>query len=132
MNKTLILLLSAILGLLTVSCVTRVTAIPVDLTPIEYFQKAQEAVAAWDDYNTALLYYRTFIERYPNDAERVVEAEYEIAFLHYKMKEYDTAETLLKELVRKYKEPGSETLPRWPYSLAEKILSEIEETRSTP
>lgn len=124
-----ILALSAGIVFTLCACATSVKSIPEDLAPIEYFQKAQQAVASWDDYKTALLYYQTFIERYPEDANRVVEAEYEIAFLYYKMEEYDTAEKLFNELIRKYKSAGSDTLPQWPYSLAEKMLSKIAEER---
>ena len=43
--------------------------IPDNLTPMEYFQRAQDAVASRNDYDTAMVYYKTFKERFPDDLQ---------------------------------------------------------------
>jgi outer membrane protein assembly factor BamD (BamD/ComL family) len=99
--------------------------IPEDLQPREYFQRAQEAVVERNDYDTALFYYQTFLERYPDDIQRSVEAEYEIAFIRYKQDD-PAAGQLFEELLARYDAEGAELLPGWPRVLAEKLLEKIE------
>ena len=111
---------------LLVACATAPDSIPENLSAEEIFQRAQEAVVDRNDYATALLYYQTFLQRYPDDLQRVVEAEYEIAFVHYKMKDPSTAERLFRELLERYEAEGSQILPRWPRVLAEKMLAKLE------
>lgn len=108
------------------ACATGPIEIEEDLAPREYFQRAQEAAGTRSDYNTALAYYNAFIERYPDDSARVVEAEYEIAFIHYVQGDVETAESEFRALLRKYEQPGAEVLPKWPRVLAQKLLTEIE------
>jgi outer membrane protein assembly factor BamD (BamD/ComL family) len=120
---TSILLLSiALLG-----CESTPDEIPADMQPREFFQKAQEAVVERNDYDTALFYYQTFLERYPNDIQKSVEAEYEIAFIHYKQNDFASATTLFENLLAKYEGDGAEVLPQWPRTLAEKLLAKISE-----
>jgi len=106
------------------SCQSTPENIPEDLKPREYFQLAQEAVVQRQDYDTALFYYQTFLERYPDDIQRGVEAEYEIAFLKYKQND-PAAEELFRNLLARYDEEGAEILPAWPKVLAEKLLEKI-------
>jgi len=98
--------------------------VPEDLQPREYFQLAQEAVVERNDYETALLYYQTFLERYPDDIQRSVEAEYEIAFIRYKQND-PSAGKLFDDLLARYEEEGAELLPGWPKVLAEKLQAKI-------
>lgn len=108
------------------SCQTVPESISSDLAPNEYFQKGQEAFGR--GYNeTALLYYRTFIERYPDMTQKVVEAEYEIAFIIYKSGESEKAQSLFSAILEKYNAPGAEVLPAWPRVLSAKLLEIIEE-----
>ena len=113
-------------ALTLVACASGPIEIEEDLVPVEYFQRAQEAAGTRDDYNTALAYYTAFIERYPDDMTRVVEAEYEIAFIHYIEGDMETAESKFHALLAKYEQSGAEVLPKWPKVLAEKLLFEIE------
>ena len=108
-----------------VACQSTPDVIPEDLTPREFFQRAQEAVVVKSDYETALQYYETFLDRYPNDVQRSVEAEYEIAFIYYKLNDRERAEQLLNNLLQKYEGQGAEVLPQWPRTLAAKILNNI-------
>lgn len=106
------------------SCATLTGEIPEDMPAVEYFQKAQEAINSRNDYKTALIYYNTFLERFPQDT-KTVEALYEIAFIYYKRGDLEEAETRYSDLVSRYRAPGGESLPRWPYILAVKHLEEI-------
>ena len=107
------------------ACQSSPEVIMEDLDPREFFQRAQEAVVERSDYETALQYYETFLDRYPNDIQRSVEAEYEIAFIYYKLGDVATAEQRFIDLLKKYEQPGADVLPQWPRSLAAKILAKI-------
>jgi outer membrane protein assembly factor BamD (BamD/ComL family) len=127
MRKLPLLLLICV----AVSCQSTPEQIPEDLSASEMFQLAQEAVVERNDYETALVYYQTFLERYPEDVQKGVEAEYEIAFIYYKREDYKTARSQLKALLAKYDREGAEILPAWPKALAEKVLAKIEAETST-
>lgn len=111
---------------LTTGCSSTPSSIPEDLSPLEYFQKAQEAVSSRNDLKTALAYYEAFFKRFPEDPKRI-EALYEIAFIHYKLKEYDLAKEKFNSLLQIYKTPEASQLPRWPYTLTLKHLEALEE-----
>ncbi len=111
---------------LCASCASQPETIPEDLEPIEYFQRAQKIVSEDENYKLATKYYQTFIERYPDDIQRIVEAKYEIAFLSYKQGNYDKAQQQFEELLSYYEDEGSSVLPRWPQVLAEKVLNKME------
>lgn len=124
--------LSALITLLILSsCATGPVEIEEELAPAEYFQKAQEAAGTRNDYRTALAYYEAFLERYPDNAQQVVEAEYEIAFIHYVQENHDLAEREFRDLLKKYEKSGAETLPQWPKVLAEKLLFDIQAKKET-
>ena len=122
MKKHLLMVLS--LAAIITACYSTPDYIPEDLKPREYFQLAQEAVVERQDYETALFYYQTFLERYPDDIQRGIEAEYEIAFIRYKQND-PAAEQLFRDLLARYEEEGAELLPAWPKVLAEKLLARI-------
>ena len=124
--STPLVILSALMALLVCACESVPKNIPEDLKPIEYFQLAQTE-AGKQYYNSALVYYNTFIERFPDDVQRVAEAEFEIAFLYYKKNDLQTAKTLFTELLDKYEQPGGQLLPAWPRILSEKLLITIED-----
>ena len=114
------------------ACRTTPISIPEDMEPKELFQRAQEAVVEKNDYAKALLYYQAFLERYPDDLQRTVEAEYEIAFIYYKLNDTETAISRLEALLVKYESEGSGILPPWPRVLAEKILKKLTESAADP
>ncbi len=116
------------LFLLFSGCKTAPVVIPDEMTPAEFFQKAQEA-SNNGKYETALNYYNTFLERYPDDTQRDVEAEYEIAFIAYKQHNYTKARELFNEILKKYSTESSQVLPAWPKILSQKVLSEMEDTK---
>ena len=115
-----------VLIILAASCKTAPVVIPDGMNPAEFFQKAQEA-SNNGKYETALTYYNTFLDRYPDDLQRRIEAEYEIAFIAYKRNDTEKAKELFNALLDKYNTDASQILPAWPKILSEKILKEIED-----
>ncbi len=127
MKKTTSIAIFTFISLLVFfsGCKTAPVVIPDEMTPAEFFQKAQEA-SNNGKYGTALSYYNTFLERYPDDSQRGVEAEYEIAFIAFKQHDYTKAEKLFNEILGKYSTESSQVLPAWPKILSQKVLSEME------
>ena len=123
-----ILIVLLFLGFLT-SCRSIPKSIPEDLPTAKYFQKGQEA-AIQGYYEEALFYYHTFLERHPDQLQKVVEAEYEIAFIHYKSKNFDTAQKLFEAILEKYAQSESDILPAWPEILSTKLLLILEEKKA--
>jgi outer membrane protein assembly factor BamD (BamD/ComL family) len=115
-----------VVALFLPACQTEIPEIPEDLSQPEFFQRAQDA-ADENEWEVALHYYETFIERFPEDEENVVAAEYEIAFIHYKMEEYRTSRQLFEEILDKYEEDEEGRLPAWVRILSEKILDRVNE-----
>jgi outer membrane protein assembly factor BamD (BamD/ComL family) len=73
-------------------------------------QRAQEA-SDRNRYKQALQYYEVILERFPTNADLVCNAEYEIAFIHYKQNKYETAENEFNTLLSRYDTPDEELLP---------------------
>ena len=112
------------------SCATGPTVISEDLTPAELIQRAQEA-SDRNRYEVSLQYYETLIERFPLDIDNVIAAEYEIAFIHYKQKKYDTAKVEFTDLLERYNTPDEELLPPQFKILSLKIMDKIEEIENS-
>jgi outer membrane protein assembly factor BamD (BamD/ComL family) len=93
------------------------------LTPMEYFQRAQEASDS-GRYKLSMAYYEKFQEQYPAERDRNLWAEYEIALLYYKMGDNRTALDRFDALLDKY-EQGEPNLPAGPEILAEKVKTRI-------
>ena len=95
------------------------------LTPMEYFQRAQEASDA-GRYTLSMAYYEKFQEQYPDERDRNVWAEYEIALLYHKMGKDQIALERFEALLARY-ESGEPDLPEGPMILAQKVKTRIEE-----
>jgi outer membrane protein assembly factor BamD (BamD/ComL family) len=121
--KKLTLLILIIL--IITSCASGPQEIDDKLNPVELFQLAQEA-SDNKDFETAVKYYEVFIAKYSDDIQRLVEAEYEIAFITYKQGNPVRAEELLTELLARYSGEGAQVLPAWPMILSKKLLKQIE------
>jgi len=124
MNKMLPLLLAA--GLVLVSCQSVPKDIPTSLAESEYFQLAYQN-SDRGNYRGAMAYYDTFLARFPKDSSRDVEAHYEIAFLYYKMNDLPKSRDLFTQIVGEYKQKDSDTLPRWPLVLSNKLIIIIDQ-----
>lgn len=115
------------LFVLSAGCKTVPPVIPEDLTAAQIFQKAQEAADSrrWDN---SAVYYRTFMERYPDDLPNILAARYELAFIEYKKGNYEEATKGFQDLLDDYgKIENQLTVPQWPRVLSEKLIGIIEE-----
>ena len=118
------------LALLAVSCYTGPIVVPDGLTTAELIQRGQEA-SDKNRHNHSLQYYSALIERFPFDIDSIIAAEYEIAFIHYKQKNYDLAKTELNDLLGRYNVPDEELLPPQFKILSGIVLSKIEEIENS-
>ena len=123
-RKIIIAFLTAALALFLISCRSATETLEPDLLPAEIFQRAQEAADS-RRYNQALHYYQTFQERYPEEVERNLWASYEIAFLYYKLGEYDRAVELFDDLIELYTTEESAVMVQAPKILALKVKAII-------
>jgi outer membrane protein assembly factor BamD (BamD/ComL family) len=115
-----------ILSILFASCAGSASPDVEGLTVAEYFQKAYEA-SDNKNYKLAIAYYKIFQENFPDQVERNIWAEYEIAFTYYKMGNNDRAIELLDALIAKYEEDAAGELPVAPKALADKVKAKIQE-----
>ena len=97
-------------------------------SPAKLVQKAQEA-SDRNRHNLALEYYGIILERFPDRIEYVCAVEYEIAFIHYKQKKYESAESELRALLARYDGPDAELLPPQYRILANIVIKTIEERK---
>jgi tetratricopeptide (TPR) repeat protein len=116
--------IAAVASLLVV-CSSVPDKIEEGLTPMEYFQRAQEASDA-GRYALSMAYYEKFQEQYPEERDRNVWAEYEIALLYHKMGKNQIALERFDALLARY-ESGEPDLPEGPRILAEKVKVRVEE-----
>ncbi len=100
-----------------------------DLTPEEFFQKAQEAVIDWNRYKLAIQFYEEFMRRYPDMKNKIIEAEYEIAFIKFKQRKLDEAEERFNRILEKYNTDEAVYYPSWPALMSSKGLENIAEER---
>jgi outer membrane protein assembly factor BamD (BamD/ComL family) len=98
------------------------------ITPAELVQRAQEA-SDRNRHNQSLEYYALILERFPDNIDYVCAAEYGIAFLHYKQKKYDLAESELRKLLARYDSPDAELLPPQYRILSNIVIAAIEERK---
>ena len=125
-----ILLFMMLIVLLLASCQTlRKDLENPDLTPEEFFQKAQEAVIDWNRYKLAIQFYEEFMRRYPDMKSKIIEAEYEIAFINFKQRKFDEAEARFTQIIDKYNTDDAVYYPEWPAVMANKVLENIAEER---
>ena len=121
---------------LVLGCATPLPPVDADLTPAEFFQAAQEATVD-GKYTRAMRYYEVYRERYggdsaPGQSVRLLWADYEIAFLHHKMGDDETARELLRALIRRYQEPEAIDYPPAPRIMALRVIAEIEGSGDGP
>jgi len=113
------------LALLLFSCATTQN-ISYDYSPEQLIQRAQEA-SDRNRFNLALQFYQALLDRNPDNLVWVVNAEYEIAFIHYRRRNFGVARAGLYALLERYEEPGGEFLPEKFRVLAHVVLGRIAE-----
>jgi outer membrane protein assembly factor BamD (BamD/ComL family) len=99
------------------------------LSPAELIQKAQEA-SDRNRYSQADQYYRAILDRFPNDIDMICAAEYEIAFINYKRKDYDTAKKGFHALLERYTGTDGDLLPQKFRILSNTVLDTISKKES--
>ncbi|MDR1804126.1 MAG: hypothetical protein LBQ94_11035 [Treponema sp.] len=117
-------------ALVVFSCATGPAVVPENLSPAELIQRAQEA-SDRNRYEVSLQYYQAIIERFPFDIDNIIAAEYEIAFIHYKQKQYETAKAEFNDLLERYNTPDEALLPPSFKILSLKIMEKIEEIENS-
>lgn len=108
------------------ACLSGPQEISRDLSPAELIQRAQEA-SDKNRYTLALRYYEAILERYTTNIDLICTAEYEIAFIHYKQKKYETAKAEFRALLERYNTPDEELLPQQFKRLSHIVLERITE-----
>ena len=119
-----------IAALCLAACATGKLNIPLELTPAELIQRAQEA-SDRNRYNLALQYYKALLERNITNIDLVCTAEYEIAFIFYKQKKYGQAKERFQSLLERYDSPDGDMLPPQFRRLATIVLERIK-VKETP
>ena len=85
------------------SCAGRTKQVDPQWTEVMFFKQAQLAMDKYR-YKKALYYYGVFLVRYPENHQLAIVAEYERAFINYKMNNYAIASNSYHEIIRKYNE----------------------------
>lgn len=131
MKRVSVLIVVSLALALFWSCRSGPVEIPEDLSQMEMFQRAQEAVdqERWD---VALQYYQEFIRRFPDDRGAIMEAEYEIAFIAYKQRDYELSRSRFESILATYEADRSGVLPEWPRVLSERLIQIIDERTAPP
>lgn len=106
------------------ACASGPTAIADDLSYEELVQRAQEASDAYR-HAVALDYYGAALERFGADPAIKVACDYEIAFLQYKMGDYEESAAGLQALIARYEAPDAASLPPQYRVLAAKVLPQV-------
>jgi len=121
LNFILILITAQIFG----ACASQVV-IDDNLSPAELIQRAQEATDR-NKYSVAMQYYEALYERNRTNIDLVITAEYEIAFIHYKRKNYQVSRQKFNSLLEYYNSPDSELLPQNFRILSNIVLQRIDQ-----
>lgn len=125
-----LLILSLALFMPLFSCKT----VPVKLEPnMEeeiFFKNAQEAMDQ-NNYTLALYYYDVYLVRYPENHQKTIGAEYERAFIYYKMKDYDYSKKLFNQILDEYdNSPFAVMFPERFKILSQKVLEKIDDIQN--
>jgi len=86
-----------------ISCASKTRQVDPQWTEEMFFKQAQLAMDEYN-YQRALYYYGVFLVRYPENHQLAIAAEYEKAFINYKMGNYAIASESYHEIIRKYDE----------------------------
>jgi tetratricopeptide (TPR) repeat protein len=109
---------------LLAACSSTPQPVAADATRMEITQLAQNA-SDRNNYKLAMAYYQMIQQRFPNDKESQLEAEYEISFIHYKKKDYADAKKGLNDILDQYQGDDGEFLPQKYKILAQIVLNSI-------
>jgi len=123
-----------LISLLSVAITSSCATIPRQIDPLwteDFFFKNAQIAMDENRYKTALFYYEVLLVRYPENLPRVIAAEYELTFIHYKMGHYKEAEKGYNDIIKKYEEsPYAMLYPIRFLKLSRIGLTNIEKKRS--
>ena len=94
---------AALCALALFSCASEIKQVDSQWTEEMFFKQAQLAMDEYR-YKKALYYYEVFLVRYPENRHLGIAAEYERAFINYKMGNDEIAADAYREIIRKYNE----------------------------
>ncbi|MDR1867306.1 MAG: hypothetical protein LBQ77_03440 [Treponema sp.] len=100
-----------------------------DMSPAQIIQHGQEAFDQ-NRYDQALQYYEALETRFSNNPALALTAQYEKAFIHYKMKQYTVAAYECELILARYNEPDASILPAQYKKLASIVLGQIKNKTS--
>ncbi|MDC7221233.1 MAG: hypothetical protein PQJ59_14950 [Spirochaetales bacterium] len=124
MIKKIILTVAAFM--LFFSCATYNTHLEDDWTEEQFFKNAQQSYDD-NDLDAALFFYEVYLLRFPQNYQKGIAAEYERAFIHYKMKDYELSRTYFNAILEKYNNsPYAYLYPEAYKVLTEKVLIELD------
>jgi len=107
------------------------SSIPPERTVGELSQDGQSALDD-NNYAAAEVYYQTIINRYGTDASVAVAAEFEIAHIRMKQKDWPDAAKRLGEIIQKYASAGGTALPPEYLVLAKNDFARVPEAARKP
>lgn len=118
-------LLLLLVAVCSVGCQTTLATIDVDLSSEELFRLAQDAYS--DNNNRlALTYYAAIVERFGDERSVRVAAEYEIAYIYFRMGDLKRARMQFAALLAEYRINPTD-FPRWTYVLTNSLYAQIAE-----
>jgi len=109
MKRTILpALLSLSIVLIISGCMTvpKSGDVPADKTVIQLSQMGQESLDK-SNYKAAQVYYQLIIDRFGTDIKALTAAEFEIAHIKIKQKNYTEARTMLEAIAARYETAGS-------------------------
>ncbi len=98
--------------------------IPLDMSAAELSQKGQNAFDQ-SNYKASEVYYQLIIDRFPDSPDLIVAAEFEIAHLRIRRKDWGDAKTRLDAIIARYETTGGAGLPPEYLVLAKNDLTKI-------
>jgi outer membrane protein assembly factor BamD (BamD/ComL family) len=110
--------LACVLFFFSCASVPTESDIPQNLSPAELAQQAQNNFDL-GSVETAQVYYQTILHRFADDPVAVASAEFELAHIKIKKKQWSEALVLLDALIEKYDNDTLYELPRSYLKLAE-------------
>jgi len=119
------LVVVAMAGLMSCSTVPEPATIPKDLSAEQLMQRAQEAHGE-NEYETAMVYYKLILERYPMEKALLAEVDYNKAFILYKQNKDKEAQAAFAVLLAQYEGPDAAILPTFIPPLVKKLQKLME------
>ncbi len=116
-------MISCSIAILFLSCISIPSSLPEDLKAPELIRFAQEAYSD-NNYELAFYYYNTLLDRYSDNRNVVLVANYEIGFLYFKLREYPRARERIEFLLAEYQR-NREDYPQWVYILSRKMIARL-------